>query len=373
MGNCQTSEGHPLDKQLCLAKTRGDEDEMEVLTRRLAEPGTVLQVFDDLSTHVGTDNTEDFEYDPPVTGKLFAMPQSKASAKTRVPSTKSSAQSPSSRVQFEDGFNIHVDEAGDRYEGVWKRGKRHGGGRCIKQDGSWYHGDWENDMKHGYGEECWPNGCKYEGNYRRDLKTGQGKFEWSDGSYYKGDFKNDVAHGFGEHLWSNGLKYVGDWVESRMEGWGRMEWPSGCVYDGEFKNNTQHGYGRLIWPTGLTFVGYWEAGRQHGRGVTIEPNGVRQRGYWNRGIKVSSIETDDEEDKKQSNNENDGGLGCFRGVSSESITSDFIRSLTIKPKFSHLDSEFDQKELAALNLELDNLLSTPKTPPLKDRLLGEVS
>jgi hypothetical protein len=45
--------------------------------------------------------------------------------------------------------------------GEWKMGKRHGRGKCYRNDGSIYEGNWIEDEICGYGRMIWENGDYY--------------------------------------------------------------------------------------------------------------------------------------------------------------------------------------------------------------------
>ena len=49
---------------------------------------------------------------------------------------------------------------GERYEGDWKDGIRHGKGRRYYSDGSIYDGGWDRDKKHGKAQKLLPHGIK---------------------------------------------------------------------------------------------------------------------------------------------------------------------------------------------------------------------
>jgi hypothetical protein len=47
---------------------------------------------------------------------------------------------------------------GERYEGEWLDGRKHGSGKMQYVDGRAYIGAWVNDKKSGAGVMTWPNG-----------------------------------------------------------------------------------------------------------------------------------------------------------------------------------------------------------------------
>lgn len=52
---------------------------------------------------------------------------------------------------------------GDKYEGQWQAGKRHGQGVCLHANGDQYKGQWQADAQHGSGVCIFASGDKYSG------------------------------------------------------------------------------------------------------------------------------------------------------------------------------------------------------------------
>jgi hypothetical protein len=59
-------------------------------------------------------------------------------------------------------FNVYTYDNGDRYEGEWKNGERHGKGTMDYADGNKYTGTWVNGEKLGQGVFIWDNGDRYK-------------------------------------------------------------------------------------------------------------------------------------------------------------------------------------------------------------------
>ncbi len=59
-------------------------------------------------------------------------------------------------------FSVHTYDNGDRYEGEWKNGKKHGKGTMDYANGNKYTGIWVNDNRAGQGVFTWTNGNRYE-------------------------------------------------------------------------------------------------------------------------------------------------------------------------------------------------------------------
>lgn len=88
-------------------------------------------------------------------------------------------------------------------------------------------------IRHGFGLQMFSGQrnedgvvTKYEGQWRRDKKHGQGSATFSDGSIYKGQFVRDVMEGQGTYTWVSGHEYKGHFKEGEMEGKGEFKHPS---------------------------------------------------------------------------------------------------------------------------------------------------
>lgn len=101
------------------------------------------------------------------------------------------------------GVGAYIWENGDRYEGEWNEGKRHGRGICRWADGRTYDGEWKEGKVHGTGIHTWSRGDKYEGQWTEDHMTGVGLYIWPEGDRYNGDWNNMKRQGW--------CLYMGEW------------------------------------------------------------------------------------------------------------------------------------------------------------------
>jgi len=62
---------------------------------------------------------------------------------------------------------------GDKYDGEWEKGKKHGTGTYTYSDEDYYEGEWVNDAAHGKGFSM-IDGVVYEGDFSLGLKNGLG-------------------------------------------------------------------------------------------------------------------------------------------------------------------------------------------------------
>ncbi|CAF1218516.1 unnamed protein product [Rotaria sordida] len=154
-------------------------------------------------------------------------------------------------------IHVHVDEVGNRYEGEWKDGKKHGKGKMD-----------------------YANGYKYIGDWVEDVATGEGVFIWTNGDQYEGQYQNGQRHGKGLYTYANGDKYMGDWFEDKKSGQGIFIWGptsdwTNNKYEGEFHNDQMHGQGTYSFANGDTYIGGWVNNQQEGQGIFNLASGDR--------------------------------------------------------------------------------------------------
>lgn len=110
----------------------------------------------------------------------------------------------------ENGYGIYVHESGERYEGDFRMGRRHGIGVQYYPDGKMkYKGDFQADQRAGYGAYYFPNGDKYVGIFQNNLPNGKGTYYYVDGDRFVGIFANGKRNGQGAFYHRNGRKEVG--------------------------------------------------------------------------------------------------------------------------------------------------------------------
>merc|ERR1719296_247546 len=102
-----------------------------------------------------------------------------------------------------------------------------------------------NDIEYHEERHLW--GARYEGEYRRGKKHGHGLFHWPNGSVYEGEFFNDKVHGHGTNRMQNGRTYQGQWQANKMHGDGVFTFGDGRRYEGQYVNGEKHGTGVFFW------------------------------------------------------------------------------------------------------------------------------
>ena len=140
------------------------------------------------------------------------------------------SQGNSSVIPYRHGQGVDVDARGNKYEGMFCRGKKHGVGKMLYRDGTVYSGDWRNDV--------W---------------SGKGVLELWSRETYRGKFVGGKRRGYGVCMFANGKTYEGGWNNDMPDGIGKLE---------------PHGIDRLEGEE--TYLGGWWKGQRHGEGVVLQ-------------------------------------------------------------------------------------------------------
>ncbi|UKJ87785.1 MORN motif repeat containing protein [Theileria orientalis] len=157
-----------------------------------------------------------------------------------------------------DGKGSYVSKDGSRYDGTWKRDKRHGKGTLVTSDIK-YTGEWINDRRHGFGR----------------LET--------QGYSYVGDFRLNKYHGNGTMVFKSGVKLKGEFRNGKFEGKGIMNLPDGSIRMGTFKNGVITGVCSVIDKEGRVYVGKLYGDLFHGKGVLKYNKQTSFEGFWIKG------------------------------------------------------------------------------------------
>jgi len=149
------------------------------------------------------------------------------------------------------------------YEGEFKDKKAHGTGVMKWSEGDKYEGDWVQGLRHGKGTYISKAaGCKYEGEYVDDLKSGQGKYTYATGDVYEGSWVQGKRHGLGKYTYKeNGGVYEGEWVDGVKQGKGTYTFESGDIFEGIYENNERNGDGSLVKVDGEKRAEVWKLGK----------------------------------------------------------------------------------------------------------------
>ncbi|AEI51479.1 MORN repeat-containing protein [Runella slithyformis DSM 19594] len=110
----------------------------------------------------------------------------------------------------DNGLGIYIHESGERYEGDFRYGKRHGTGVQFYPDGAMkYKGDFRTDQRTGYGAYYFPNGDKYVGLFLNNLPHGKGTYYYADGDRFVGIYENGKRNGQGAFYHRDGRREAG--------------------------------------------------------------------------------------------------------------------------------------------------------------------
>jgi len=144
------------------------------------------------------------------------------------------------------------------YDGQWTKGKMHGWGKYLYDDGFTCVGQFENNWQHGEATAVYPNNDKYEGSWRMGRFHGNGCLQTAGGSTYTGEFKDGVRHGHGKIEHTSGLLYEGNWAWGKPQGTGKMSSEnSKYSYEGDFEKGSIKGTGTLTTPKGERVIRLW--------------------------------------------------------------------------------------------------------------------
>lgn len=165
----------------------------------------------------------------------------------------------------------------------------------LNLNGTKYEGLWLNDKLNGVCVEIGLEGNRYEGEYSNGIKHGIGKnnkiiklgvYKYADGSLYEGNFLKDSLGGWGILYLSNNNIYQGEFIENKMEGYGEYIWSDGRTYKGMWKNDKKEGFGIYISHTPKkAYIGFWKDNKYHGVGCIFN-NKTLKYGEWDKGERV---------------------------------------------------------------------------------------
>ncbi|RLN52171.1 hypothetical protein BBJ28_00012846 [Nothophytophthora sp. Chile5] len=189
---------------------------------------------------------------------------------------------------------------GDVYDGEWVDGKRHGQGVLTFGGGGNYTGEFARDLFEGFGvlrvpksqhplTKQWLRGEKYEGEFVRGLKHGRGSWQTRSGDQYEGELKLGLYEGRGVCVSAaSGDVYDGEFVRGQRHGHGELRFRNGSSYSGGFRFGRFHGFGRMLYGSGGSsgsYVGEYVDGKRQGQGVRVygsdeTSNRRRYEGAW---------------------------------------------------------------------------------------------
>jgi hypothetical protein len=131
---------------------------------------------------------------------------------------------------------------GNKYEGQWEHGKRHGRGtlwmatpKGPEKYKRVYTGDWYQDKKTGRGTYFYDSDDRYDGFWLNNLPHGEGRMIYGTGDIYEGQWINGKREGYGTYTKANGDHFEGSWIADKKEGQGSYFYSSkNKIYIGEW-------------------------------------------------------------------------------------------------------------------------------------------
>lgn len=78
------------------------------------------------------------------------------------------------------------------------------------------------DCNNGEGTKTYTDGNKYQGSFKNGKRHGQGKFKWPSGAMYDGTWVDGKREGKGQEILANGTIYVGDFKNDQKDGQGTL-------------------------------------------------------------------------------------------------------------------------------------------------------
>ncbi|XP_026191034.1 radial spoke head 1 homolog [Cyclospora cayetanensis] len=179
-----------------------------------------------------------------------------------------------------DKSAIYVSFTTDSGSPVESPRKFSGRGRAVYADGSTFEGELVEGRREGYGTYAFPNGDKYEGLYKNGKRHGKGRLTFSDGGFFHGEFLCGQREGMGVRRFANGDFYFGEWKKGLYNGQGtytfgqnkqklKGEWVAGQLvrgdwiwrdktsYSGTFCDSKPQGEGLWRFPTGTEVAGVY--------------------------------------------------------------------------------------------------------------------
>ena len=165
------------------------------------------------------------------------------------------------------------------------RGRPHGRGKLVEDDGSWYDGQWVGGERHGSGRRTWADGARYEGEWTKGAMQGTGSHISAGGLVRRhGVWAGDPPelHGEGtmvvelqpaegapaaEDDGAEVFDYSGQFERGQRHGAGRETRgeDGAAVYEGQWQRDLRHGVG-TVRTTYESYSGEWVAGVRCGAG-----------------------------------------------------------------------------------------------------------
>ncbi|MFN8353498.1 MAG: hypothetical protein U0Y10_03555 [Spirosomataceae bacterium] len=117
-----------------------------------------------------------------------------------------------------NGKGVYMHELGEKYDGEWKEGQRHGYGSQYYSSGNLkYEGDFQYNKMEGNGTFYYKNGDRYEGEFHENKRDGKGTYYFANGDKFVGDYKDDKRNGKGTMIYGNGKKEISYFLNDKKQ------------------------------------------------------------------------------------------------------------------------------------------------------------
>lgn len=168
--------------------------------------------------------------------------------------------------------------------------QRSGSGKAVYANGDRYEGEFFEGKKHGSGQYTWVSVGKSEADklVEKEIKLSYGgTVDKSSESIVaaiaaKFQLSLHIVTGILEYGYSP--CYHGDYVRGKRTGMGIMKNKDATLYKGEFLENKREGQGMFYYLNGDIYSGKWKADKKHGFGTYRFVGGGEYRGEWVNGI-----------------------------------------------------------------------------------------
>lgn len=220
---------------------------------------------------------------------------------------------PRDEFQQRTGSGRAVYPNGDRYDGEFFEGQKHGSGRYIFVSRGKSECDRivEREMQKLAGAQAddhfisgvaetykisrqivsWIieygfHPC-YHGDYVRGKRTGQGLMKNKDATVYRGEFLENKRHGQGMYYYINGDIFSGTWRNGLKHGYGTYHFAGGNEYRGSWVDGV-FVQGQWIFPDGTYYEGFFnkwsrpcdDSASMHFPSIKMAQHGIFKRGVW---------------------------------------------------------------------------------------------
>jgi len=178
-------------------------------------------------------------------------------------------------------------------------------GTVTSRHGTTYQGEWLDNKKTGYGVQVYPSGDKFEGQWQEGLRHGEGTLWAPVGKaqklrkIYVGGWRNDKRHGKGTCFFKSGQLFQGWWINGKMHGQGTLRYANGDLYIGEWLDGQRSGQGTLNKANGDCYEGFWLNDQREGSGSLFYASGKVFVGEWSGDLPRAGVYTQAQENPEQ--------------------------------------------------------------------------